>query len=171
MRRGLESRELFEPNDKIMIREWAQALGLADTPLFAREDAVPEGEHHLLLDGVRGSFGISCVPNLKRDDPDSCSWAWSSGVLHHVTVDPDFVALTRWDRAGGSLYTLKSVTEKLNLFYDYIAQSQAETNRTIAVHAVDSFRRLRSIFPEQQQSEALSAFLLILSAMVQSHDF
>jgi adenine-specific DNA-methyltransferase len=167
---GLKSRRLLEPDTRTMSKEWANSLGLAITPLFAREDAVPEGEHHLLLDGVRGSFGMSCVPDLKRDGPNTSSWAWSSGVLHHVTVDPNYVVLNRWDRQGNSLYFLESVAKRLDRFYDLIAQGQAESNRTIAVHAVDSFRRLRSIFPEQEQPHALSAFLLILGAMVQSRD-
>jgi adenine-specific DNA-methyltransferase len=168
--RGLASSGLFKVSGKAMSKEWADALGLAITPLFAREQS-PEGEHHLLLDGVRGSFGISRVPKLDSDsDGDPSSWAWSSGVLHHVTVSPDFVVLARWDRPESILYGIESVTERLNLFYDHIAQSQAATNRTIAIHAVDSFRRLRSSFTAQEQSGALSAFLLILGAMVQSRD-
>jgi adenine-specific DNA-methyltransferase len=151
-----------------MSKGWASALGLAITPLFAQEQ-FPEGEHHLLLDGVRGSFGLSYCPELGSNS-DTMSWAWSSGVLHHVTITPDLVFLNRWDRSTGELFTLKSVEEKLGNFYDHIAYSQPATNRTIASHAVDSFRRLRSSFTPDEQTGALSVFLLILGAMVQSRE-
>ncbi len=149
-----------------MSKDWARALGLAITPLFARE-AIPEGDHYLLLDGIRGSFGMSLVPSL-ISDIDQRNWAWSSGVLHHVTTTPDQVILTRWDRSDSERYTLTSVTEKLDRFYDRIADNQAAINRTIAIHAVDSFRRLRSSFGSEEQAGALSTFLLILGAMLQS---
>ncbi len=101
---------------------------------------------------------------------DVSSWAWSSGVLHHVTVSTDIVVLARWDRTEHSVYTLASVAERLNRFYDRISQSQAATSKTITTHAVDYFRRLRSSFSEQEQFDALSVFLMILGAMVQSRD-
>ncbi|MGO8869199.1 MAG: class I SAM-dependent DNA methyltransferase [Alphaproteobacteria bacterium] len=149
-----------------MNKKWANALGLVDTPLFAQEQ-VPEGEHHLLLDNVRGSFGLS---HCLAWNPDTPSWAWSSGVLHHVTITSDRVILNRWDRSESSHYTLESVTRKLSRFYDRIAYSQAEINKTVAMHAVDCFRRLRSMFGPDQQAGALSAFLLILGSMLKSHD-
>ena len=68
-----------------MIRQWAQALGLAETSLFAPSEEVEGGEHKLLLDGIRGSFSVSQIDGADIQS-DSRSWAWSSGVLHHPSV-------------------------------------------------------------------------------------
>jgi len=88
-----------------MIRQWAQSLGLAETFLFAPNEDAEGGEHKLLLDGVRGSFSASQIdgPDIQSD---SRSWAWSSGVLHHVTATPNHVIVRRWDKSGYDRYPL-----------------------------------------------------------------
>ena len=151
-----------------MSNVWSSALGLAETPLFAHENA-PEGKHHLLLDGVRGSFGVSYCSELPSG-ADTSSWAWSSGVLYHAIVTPENVFLNRWDRDVGDLFNLRSVETQLSRFYEHIARSQPDLNRTIASHVVDTFRRLRSSFGVNEQGGALSVFLLILGAMLSSRE-
>jgi adenine-specific DNA-methyltransferase len=164
---GLESPSFSGPAAKKMNLELAIPLGLVETPLFAK--GAPEGDHLLCLDGVNGSFGLSRV-TAWEPDLDTRSWAWSSGVLHHVTATPDQVVLTRWDHPDPVRYTLSSVTQRVDKFYERIAESHASTNQTIATHALDSFRRLRSSFSVDRQFDALSAFLLILAGMVESLD-
>jgi adenine-specific DNA-methyltransferase len=152
-----------------MITRWAHSLGLAETSLFACEGPDDGGEHKLLLDGVRGSFSISRIDAADiQSDPKN--WAWSSGVLHHVTATPDQVIVRRWDKSGQDRYSLSSVDEKLDRFYNHIFEAQSEATRNIAVHAIDAFRRLRSNFDADHQGEALSSFLLLLAAMLASID-
>lgn len=148
-----------------MTDEWANALGLATTSLFGRDPGVPDGQHYLLLDGVHGSFGLSRVHN---DDfnADTRSWAWSSGVLHHVTATNDNVIVRRWDNSDTDRYSTRSVFERLDRFYNHLSKEQSNVNRTISVHAIDAFRRLRSLFNAEEQGQALSVFLLLLGAML-----
>jgi hypothetical protein len=152
-----------------MSDELSKKLGLASTPTFAQEASIPPGEHFVLLDGVRGSFCLSQQDKLEvAVDPKS--WAWSSGVLHHVTMTPDQVVVQRWDRTEVSRYTRRSVIEQLDRFYAHIAHSQPTTNRSLSKHAVESFARLRSNFSDERQVDALSAFLLLLGGMLESDD-
>jgi adenine-specific DNA-methyltransferase len=148
-----------------MIGRWAQSLGLAETALFARDGPDDGGEHRLLLNGVRGSFSISRI-DAADIQSDSKSWAWSSGVLHHVTATPDHVIVRRWDRSGQDRYSFSSVNERLDRFYNHIFETQARETRDISLHAIDAFRRLRSNFDAEHQGEALSAFLLLLASML-----
>ena len=151
-----------------MSRHWAPKLGLAITRLFAREQAKP-GDHYLLLDGVRGSFGLSCLHNLDLGT-DPRNWAWSTGVLHHIVTTPDEVIVHRWDRAEQLKFRTKSVDQQIGRFYDLLTQEQSSIARGVTDHAIDAFRRLRSHFFDGRQSEALSAYLLILAAMITGRD-
>jgi adenine-specific DNA-methyltransferase len=152
-----------------MIKEWAESLGLAEASLFARDGPRDGGEHRLLLDGVRGSFSISQIDGADVES-DPRSWAWSSGVLHHVTVTRNHVIVRRWDTLGHDRVPLASVAESLDRFYNHIFESQAKATRNIAVHVIDAFRRLRSSFDAEHQGEALSVFLLLFGAMLESID-
>ena len=151
-----------------MSSHWASKLGLAMTPLFARE-RVETGEHYLLLDGVHGSFGLSKLERLDND-PTPRSWAWSSGVLHHITTSVDTVMIHRWDRSDIMSFRADAVEQQLIRFYDLLTQEQTSIARTVTDHAVDAFRRLRSHFPAAQTEQALSVFLLVLAAMVEGRD-
>jgi hypothetical protein len=151
-----------------MSKEWADALGLAITPLFARDQA-PAGEHYLLLDGVRGSFGMSQIPG-QDIDADTRSWAWSTGVLHHVTATEHNVIIRRWDSSETERYGISSVADNLDRLYGHVLDNQATLSRTISTHAVDVFRRVRSNFSAEEQRDALAVFLLMLGAMLQAVD-
>ena len=98
-----------------MSDELSSKLGLARTPTFAHEASIPPGEHFVLLDGVRGSFCLSQQANLESNT-DTKSWAWSCGVLHHVTMTPDYVVVQRWDLTDVARYTRRSVIEQLDRF-------------------------------------------------------
>lgn len=151
-----------------MTDELSRELGLASTPTFAREKfSIPPGKHFVLLDGVRGSFCLSQQSSLELC-ADTKNWAWSCGVLHHVTMTPDYVVVQRWDVTDIARYTRRSVNEQLDRFYAHIANGQPAINRSLASHAVESFARLRSHFPEDRQSDALSTFLLLLGGMLTS---
>ncbi len=145
--------------------ELSGPLGLAKTPTFAHEVWIPPGEHFVLLDGVRGSFCLSEVASLDSNI-DAKSWAWSAGVLHHVTMTPDHVVVQRWDRTDAARYTRHSVVEQRDRFYAHIVSGQPATTRTLAIHAVDAFSRLRSNFSDERQGDALAVFLLLLGGMI-----
>src|ERR1700761_2571640 len=153
-----------------MSEELSIPLGLAKTSMFANEPWIPPGEHFVLLDGVRGSFCLSELDKLD-DHIDAKSWAWSAGVLHHVTMTSDHVVVQRWDRTEIARYRRRSVIEQRDRFYAYIANSQPDTTRTLAIHAVDAFSRLRSNFPNERQDDALAVFLLLLGGILTMQDY
>lgn len=151
-----------------MLVDWATRLGLAPTPMFAPSDE-REGDHFVFLDGVHGSFGYSGLEKMDRD-PTPRNWAWSSGVLHHVTTSMDDVLVHRWDRAEAVPFRRAAVDTQLDRFYDALVQEQSSMSLTVTDHAVDAFRRLRSHFREDRGDQALSVFLLLLSAMISGQD-
>ena len=138
-------------------------LGLADTPMFGQSET-PDGDHHLLLDGVSGSFGLSKV-NHQDMIENARSWAWSSGVLHHVSTDEKSVLVRRWDRSEVLRYSYYAVDDDIDRFYSSLSEEQSTISKTVTSHAVDAFRRLRSSYPIREPGEALGVFLLLLSAM------
>ncbi|MDP2779278.1 class I SAM-dependent DNA methyltransferase [Devosia sp.] len=151
-----------------MLVDWAAKLGLAPTPMFAQE-AHREGDHFVFLDGVNGSFGFTGLPKLDRD-PEPRNWAWSCGVLHHVCASDDEVLVHRWDRTEPVAFRRSAVDKQLDRFYEVLVQEQSSVSLTVTDHAVDAFRRLRSHFPEDRGEQALSVYLLLMSAMISGND-
>ena len=96
-----------------MIEQWAKSLGLVATPLFGDEKVAYQGNHRLLLDGVTGSFAMSEVRS-EISGQEAANWAWSSGVLHHVTSTENEILLSRWDKQEQPRYSRKSVEQRLN---------------------------------------------------------
>ena len=74
---------------------WSQRFGLARSPMFDH-DASPSGEHHVLLDGGYGSFGLSVLKE-RADPAEVAGWAWSSDLPHHVAIHNAEVQVVRWD--------------------------------------------------------------------------
>lgn len=152
-----------------MTVQWAFKLGLARTPLFSQRNSPSPGRHSLLLDGIHGSFGLS---EVERTDvsPDPRHWAWSSGVLHHVTATRDDVIVQRWDNPEVAIFRASVVDEQLDRFYSALSQTQVSIAKTVTDHAVDAYRRLRSHFVISETDEALSVYLLLMAAMLEGRD-
>ena len=141
---------------------WAEAFGLAEAPLFeAGEVSAPE-RHRVLLDGGQGSFAIS--EEDTDADAQGADWAWSSNLPHHVGVHSDRIVVTRWDAARSEPLSRRSVEAHLDAFYDYLLRDRVRATRRVVEHAVDLFRRVRSLVAEAKAEDAASvdAFLAIL---------
>ena len=146
---------------------WSQRFGLACSPMFERADAMP-GDHHVLLDGGHGSFGLSVVEE-KADPNNVASWAWSSDLPHHVVVNPAGVQVVRWDAVGAAqTYSLESVKKDLDGFYQFLCKDRLRSNQTVVQHLVNLFGRIRSLVAHAELSDerAIDAFVTVLGDLI-----
>src|ERR1700751_2573752 len=90
--RGLRlgRRRMRQMVDVLSSDDWGRALGLAVSPLFSQGDAPANGRHSLLLNGADGCMAFSAYNDHDGNGP-FLDWAWSSGVLHHLSVSPNRV--------------------------------------------------------------------------------
>jgi adenine-specific DNA-methyltransferase len=155
-------------NDGAIPARWSRRFGLARTPMFERGDAIVHGDHQVLLDGGSGSFGLSVVD--ERSDPAAvASWAWSSDLPHHVTVNHAEVQVVRWDApAAQQLYSLESVNRDLDGFYRYLCRDRLQSNRTVVQHLVNLFGRIRSLVAHSSlpDERAIDAFVTVLADLI-----
>ncbi len=148
---------------------WAEELGLADAPLFCRNEVEAPDLHRILLDGGIGSFALSVADHHGGEiTPDelTASWIWSSNLSHHVFVTNDQVYVSRWDDLDVSRRLSRAnVEEKLETFYRYLQLDGVSHALSIADHAVELFRRIRSWVYEKNLPDeaAVDHFLFFLA--------
>jgi adenine-specific DNA-methyltransferase len=147
--------------------EWGHTLGLAVGRLFSAADAPAIGEHKLLLNGADGCVAFSSFDENIEEQPFR-DWAWSSGVLHHLSASRDRIVIRRWDSPHEHRsYNPSSVATQVREFYRMLVKERPRTPTTLDQHAVDVFRRLRSNHPPER---AIAMFLFLLAAMVEGTD-
>ena len=149
--------------DLLVPDDWGRVLGLAVSPLFTAADAPVIGNHKLLLNGADGCIAFSAYHANAEEGPFR-DWAWSCGVLHHVSASPDRVVVRRWDEPNDQRsYRSASVATKMRDFYSMLDRERSRATTTLDQHTVDIFRRLRS---DQSPAQAVGMFLFLLAAMV-----
>jgi hypothetical protein len=149
-----------------LTREWSQRVGLAEAPLFEKGEIGTPEDHAVLLNGGSGSFILS----TDGVDPRSgASWAWSSGLPHHVSIAEDNVVVTRWDAPEASeSFTLRSVSDRLDTFYAYLAQRRTSGRRDVVGTLLDLFRGVRGEVQNARAGDdfAVSEFLDVLARLI-----
>jgi adenine-specific DNA-methyltransferase len=149
--------------DVLSSDDWGRALGLAVSPLFAQADAPPNGSHSLLLNGADGCVAFSAYDD-RHDNGPFLDWAWSCGVLHHLSAFSDRIVVRRWDTPNDHRsYRASSVASQIRDFYGMLSRERSRATTTLDQHAVDIFRRLRS---DQAPAQAIGMFLFLLAAML-----
>ena len=149
-------------------QDWSQRFGLALSPMFEREDIVLPGQHHVLLNGGYGSFGLSVTKELLAPT-QLAAWAWSSNLPHHVAVIDSAVHVVRWDAVDDAqTYPIARVTENLDGFYTYLCKDRLRSNRSVVQHLVNLYGRIRSLISHAGLSDdrSIDAFLTVLSNML-----
>ncbi|MBA9070208.1 SAM-dependent methyltransferase [Methylobacterium sp. RAS18] len=145
--------------------------GLARAALFREgEDERPEA-HAVWLDGRHGSFAMSLVP--PDGIRDAASWAWSSGTPHHVAVDGEDVAVTRWDApAVHERFARRSVLADPDGFYAHLNRNRVNSDRNIVRHCLDAFRSVRTIAFNRglEDTCALDVYLALLADLCLTRD-
>src|SRR5689334_21603908 len=157
-------------NDLTNPTTWSESLGLAIGDLFGDTDQpTGEGIHRVLLNGTDGCLAFSAMDELPPPtDRPFRDWAWSIGVVHHVAVTPDVVIVQRWDdNREPRQYKARSVAQHLPEFYQVLGKERARASSTLGQHAVDVFRRLRSVCEGHSGlvDHSLALFLFLLGAM------
>ena len=147
---------------------WSHTFGLALSPMFEVTDSPMPGEHHVLLNGGHGSFGLSVIDDV-ADPNDLAAWAWSSDLPHHVAVDRSDVRVVRWDAAREArTYSLSSVARDFERFYFYLCNDRLRSNRTVVQHLVNLFGRLRTIVAHSNipDDRSIDVFLTVLANLL-----
>ena len=149
-------------------QDWSQQFGLALSPMFEREQPVSQGQHHVLLNGGYGSFGLS-VTKDPLPITDLAAWAWSSDLPHHVAVTDSAVQVVRWDAVDDAQsYSVAHVTDNLDGFYTFLCKDRLRSNRSVVQHLVNLYGRIRSLTTHVGLSDdrSIDAFVTVLSDML-----
>jgi len=147
---------------------WGHTFGLALSPMFEPGESPILGEHHVVLNGGHGSFGLSIIDDAMNPN-DLAAWAWSSDLPHHVAVNRSDVQVVRWDAAEETqTYSLSSVTKDLERFYLYLCNDRLRSNRTVVQHLVNLFGRLRTLVAhaELPDDRSIDVFLTVLANLL-----
>lgn len=154
--------------EDMLSAHWSERFGLARSPMFARDENDSGGEHHVLLDGGHGSFGMS-VMEAPHNPTSMASWAWSSDLPHHVTITKKDVQVVRWDAARNEqVYSLDSVSRDLDGFYRFLCRDRVRSNRTVVQHLVNLFGRIRALAAHARlpDERAIDAFVTVLGDLI-----
>ena len=147
---------------------WSNKFGLALSPMFEPADLPMGGEHHVLLDGGHGSFGLS-VMNEDVSPEEVAGWAWSSDLPHHVAINQSDVQVVRWDAANSpGRFQLNKVEKNLEAFYHFLRRDRLNSNRTVVQHLVNVFARLRSLsnYMNLSDERTVDAFVTMLADLI-----
>ena len=148
--------------------DWSRQFGLAHAFLFEANEVSDSQNHAVLLDGGPGSFVLS-VGEEPREPKLAASWAWSSGLPNHVKISNSSVIVTRWDAPEASeTFTLASVTQRLDIFYKYLAQRRVFGRRDVTVTLLNLFRAVRGEVNSAGADDeiAIVEFLEVLAHLV-----
>ena len=146
--------------------EWASQFGLAVAPLFSSTEIDSSNSHNVLLDGGLGSFALSVGEAAEEHRDSFKSWAWSSNLAHHVSLNDKQVRVSRWDKPDAEVLTRSSVEKRLGAFYKYLIADKVRSNQRVTKHFLDLFRSMRSVVSDAGRDDHLSvsAFLAFIES-------
>ena len=138
--------------------------GLASAALFRTGEIEHPEAHTVWLDGRHGSFLLS---TSGHDEVERArSWAWSSGVPHHVGIVDDTVTVLRWDTPESpERYDRRAVLERPNEFYGHLCADRVQSDRNIVAHCLSTFRKVRNLVHHYgiEDARSLDAYLALLA--------
>lgn len=145
------------------VRHWAEALGMAITPLFAVGQSPLPGNHRALLDGRRASFACSVSEADSIPHDVSTNWQWSADLAHHVLVTPSEVQVRSGRDPLVRRFRRGSVEARLDEFLNFL-NSQRSTLPDVVSFLVQEFREIWGTDPSVDAQHALASFLTVLCA-------
>lgn len=138
--------------------DWGRRLGLARSPMLG--DALDVAQnHHVLLDGVDGSFSLSGGPINVGHVLD---WTWSSQLATHVSIEGDAVIARQ---VAGNTPALRFKREQVDrhpeAFLSEIVAKRVEPPIDVVQHLVGCFRSHRHVAAAAglDATQALETFL------------
>lgn len=141
------------------INTWRIGLGFFPQTLFQKMQL---REKYILLNGKDGNF---CV-DYTNEAPNNCrSYAWSSNVLHYLTIENDIVNIYRWDKPNhAESYPVKKVLDGLSLFNSYLGKQKPQYSGYDSIHtAVNIFRQIRADRRDKKGEDSLNALLCLFA--------
>jgi len=117
--------------------------------MFAAPPKEPRGQHAVLLDGDRGSFGFTATEDVTFvQEAAPLSWAWSSHVGHAVIAvkRPSHLYIRRWD-APSLLKPLRlpQTQEEANEVLAIIESAPAPQKTDAIQFVLHTFRQIRNL--------------------------
>lgn len=147
------------------INFWPKILGLLPIPLFHKSK---KQNQYVLLNGPKGNF---CVDFDDEIEVKTARYrAWSSNVNHYVQINKNKVCVSRWDRMQKEEYSIASVVDKVDKFYEYLLKDQSPTESSIIAFSIQIFRKLRAILQDQKGYNTLNSFLILLACHAKQVD-
>jgi len=135
---------------------WRAALGLLPTPL---RDTAERQERYVLLNGTTGNFCLDFVGEV--DPATQRAIAWSCDVGHYVTCKNESVVVNRWDRMSAEeTYSCRSVVAQLHEFHRHLEKTTPDRSRSIVVHVLRIFHRIRAVV--RQDDNGLRSLRVLL---------
>lgn len=144
------------------VENLSRRLGLAHGLLLGLERD-GEQRHHILLDGVDGSFSLSSGP---IDVELVLDWTWSSQLPTHVTIDDEVVTARQVATDSRPLvFKRDQVGRKPEGFLSAIISKRIEPPIDIVQHVVGCFRSHRHVAAAAHltNAEALETFLHVMA--------
>jgi adenine-specific DNA-methyltransferase len=150
-------------NDRPHWITWSERLGLAPFPLFHGSDN--DARHYVLLNGVAGSFILS--EGARPTAIEAASWAWSSYVRHHVTIEGESVIVTPTAAPQKvERFPVNAVASSLESFLSYLERDNRTPPQSIIDHISNSFIAHCAELDKRNigRDTQLRSFLAILAA-------
>ncbi len=145
---------------------WGKRFGLAVSPLFEQNEIADPTKHYVFLDGGYGTFALSLSNDEVVGSAEAAGWAWSSDIAHHVTLTESRVSVLRWDNANDvTVLSRNSVENKLDEFYRFISSDRIRFNRTVVLHLLSLFRKIRSLVADARISDARASEIFLFSLL------
>ena len=155
--------------DNRLVEAIAVRQGLARAPLFRAGEVERPDVHDVWLDGRYGSFLLS---TSGRDEMEqAASWAWSSGIPHHIGVVGDDVRVLRWDAPQeAESFSRRDVLDNPDLFYERLRADRVVSQSTIVAHCLNTFRQVRALVHHRgiEDTRSLDAYLALLARLCSS---
>src|SRR6266849_9498186 len=146
---------------------WRAALGLLPVPL---RDSAEKQERYVLLNGTTGNF---CLDFVGQVDPNSQrATAWSCDVGHYITCTGESVVVNRWDKqAPEESYSSRSVVAQLHEFHRHLEKTAPDRSRSIVIHVLRVFHRIRAVVGEADNGlRSLRVLLHLLGSAAAGSD-
>ncbi|HXN72925.1 MAG TPA: N-6 DNA methylase [Candidatus Acidoferrales bacterium] len=146
---------------------WRTALGLLPVPL---RDTAEKQERYVLLNGTNGNF---CLDFVGEPDPNTQrAIAWSCDVGHYVTCTDETVVVNRSDKdAVEESYSTRSVIAQLHQFHRHLEKTSPDRSRSIVVHVLRIFHRIRAVIGDEENGlRSLRILLHLLGSAAAGHD-
>jgi adenine-specific DNA-methyltransferase len=149
------------------VNAWRVALGLLPVPL---RDTAEKQERYVLLNGTNGNFCLDFVGDL--DANSQRATAWSCDVGHYVTCIGESVVVNRPDKeAPEENYSTRSVIAQLHQFHRHLEKTAPDRSRSIVIHVLRIFHRIRAAIGEEDNGlRSLRILLHLLASAAAEHD-